>query len=78
MKDHIEPAPDRINRRVFPCLKAVTLIQIMRRLPEVKDLIAILYRCQKGRYAVRDQTDVEGYVQREIEGRRGTAVAFPY
>lgn len=63
----IQPAADRVDRRVFPCLQAVSVIHVMCRLPEVEHLIAILDGGQKCRYTVRYEENVECNVQWQVE-----------
>jgi hypothetical protein len=49
------------------------MIQVVCRFPEVEDFIAVLYGREKGCKAVRDETQVQSNVQREVERRRGRA-----
>jgi hypothetical protein len=48
MEGSVCPAPYGVVRGVFPRLKAIAMIQIMGRLPVIEDLVAVLYRREKG------------------------------
>jgi hypothetical protein len=73
MKRHVEPASDGVYRRVFPCLQTISMIQVVCRFPEVEDFVAVLNGREKGCKAIRDETQVESNVQREVERRRRRA-----
>ena len=62
MKRHVKPASDRIDRRVFPCLKTISMLHIVCWLPEVEDFIAILNWSKESCETVDKEADVEGDV----------------
>lgn len=72
----VQPAADRIDRRVFPCLQAVSVIHVMRRFPEVEHFVAILNGSQKCRYTVRYEENVERDVQWQVERCRSGAGCY--
>lgn len=51
------------------------MAEVMRRLPEVEDLVAILNGGVQRSETVGEETQIQGDVQREVEGRRGTSIA---
>lgn len=67
MKRDIQPASDRIDRRIFPCLESVSIVDVMRWFPEIEHLVAILNRSKKGRNGIRNETDVKRYIQWQVE-----------
>ena len=60
MDDYVEPAANGELRGVFPGLEPIATVQIVRWLPVVEDLIAILDRRVEGRENVDGSEDVEG------------------
>jgi hypothetical protein len=52
MKSNIEPTPNRVFRRIFPGLKAVSMIQVMGWFPVIENLITVLNRRQGRRKSI--------------------------
>ena len=53
MNGNVSPTPNTVLGRVLPCLKTIAMIEIVKRLPVVESLIAILDWCVKAGYNVR-------------------------
>ena len=53
MNGNVSPTPDAVLGRVLPCLKTIAMIEVVKRLPVVESLIAILDWCVEGGYYVR-------------------------
>ena len=71
MQADIEPAAERVGRRVFPCLQAVAVGQVVRRLPKVVHLVAVLDgRVERG-VQVGERKDGEDDVRRHGEAAGG-------
>src|SRR5690242_6841586 len=62
------PATDGILRRVLPGLQSIAMIEIVRRLPIVEDLVAVLDWCKESSYDVGGREDIEGNYRLELEG----------
>lgn len=45
MEDDVEPATDAVLRRIFPCLQAIAMRQVMQRFPVIESLVTVLDRC---------------------------------
>jgi len=60
MEAGIGPASDGIFRGVFPGLQAVSMVEVVARLPVVEDLVAVLNRRKGGSDKVGDGEDGEG------------------
>ena len=59
VRSSVGPASDGVYWGVLPCLKAIEVVEIMRWLPEVEDLIAVLDWAEKGRDQVTCEEDIE-------------------
>ena len=53
MNGNVSPTPNTVLGRILPCLKTIAIIEIVKRLPVVESLIAILNWCVEGGYYVR-------------------------
>ena len=60
MESNIEPASDGIVGRILPRLQAVSMAQVVCRLPVIEGLIAVLDWGEQGGNDVCSQEDVEG------------------
>lgn len=60
MENYVQPAPDGIVGRVLPSLQPVPMRQIVRRLPVVEGLIAVLDWGKQGGYEARCEETIEG------------------
>lgn len=69
MQADVEPTPYGILGGILPRLQSIPMIKIMRRLPIIEDLVAILDRSIGRRYTIGNKTDVECHVQRKVESR---------
>ena len=60
MQANIKPAPDGIDRRVLPGLHTVAMIEVVRGLPEVVNLITVLNWRIQGSKGVSSEEYREG------------------
>lgn len=70
MEHYVQPAADRIVGRVLPRLEAIPVREVVRRLPVVERLIAILYRREERGDEVRRQEAVEDLYRLDPVGAR--------
>ena len=68
MRRDIQPASNGVDRGVLPGLEPVSMAEIMGRLPEVEDFIAILNWGIECRNAIGNDTEIERYVEWQVEG----------
>lgn len=61
------PAANSVDRRILPGLEAIVVVQIMSRLPEVEDFIAVLDRAIERRNDMAYEEDIESNNGRELE-----------
>jgi hypothetical protein len=60
MQPDVKPAPDGKLWRVLPGLQAISVRQVVRRLPVIERLIAILDRSEESGNDIGGEEDVEG------------------
>lgn len=61
------PTADGIDGRVFPCLKAIVVVEVMRRLPEVEYFVTVLDRTEEGCNDMAHEKGIEGNDWGELE-----------
>jgi hypothetical protein len=69
VESRIRPAPDGILGRVLPRLQSIAVVEVVRRLPVVEDLVTVLDGREKGSGNIGSGEDVEGNDGLELEWR---------